>query len=186
MRAELLQRVREQIERVVQATPETQPKVLETEATNIAARVMESQAALDNAKKVSLTQLSLDESHSVLGSSTSSSGSKTDHPFPSLSPPRYMISSTEKLNRKPMSNGSPSSTSTEQPTGRLSQISQIFSRRKRHSGVQSETLFRQPSSQVASSVPGSPLSRPRTHLRPHSSILYHLSPILRMFMDFKG
>ncbi|KAF2274166.1 uncharacterized protein EI97DRAFT_381842 [Westerdykella ornata] len=51
MRTELLQRVREQIERVVQATPETRAKVLEAEATEIAKTVMEAKAKLEGVKK---------------------------------------------------------------------------------------------------------------------------------------
>lgn len=51
MKAELLQRIKEQIEKVILAPPEFRTGVLETEATGIATTVMESQAALDNAKK---------------------------------------------------------------------------------------------------------------------------------------
>ncbi|KAF2016551.1 hypothetical protein BU24DRAFT_204379 [Aaosphaeria arxii CBS 175.79] len=61
MKAELLQRVREQIERVVKAPAESQSKILDAEAMEIATTVMESQAALDNAKKVSVSQIQTPE-----------------------------------------------------------------------------------------------------------------------------
>lgn len=51
MKVELLQRIKEQVERVVSAPIETRPSILEAEATEIAKTVMQSQAALENAKK---------------------------------------------------------------------------------------------------------------------------------------
>jgi protein HOOK3 len=135
MRVELLQRVREQIERVVQATPETRPDVLETEATDIAKTVMESQAALDYAKKVSFPDSSPMEEYPAFESRVS----------------------TVRSRRKGSISALPSSNAGAEPTalGKLSKISHAFRRRKRASEAFSETLFSQPStSQAASSVLG--------------------------------
>jgi len=51
--AELLAQIREQIESVLQASPEEKPKSLEATATDITDRLQSGQAALDAAKKVS-------------------------------------------------------------------------------------------------------------------------------------
>jgi hypothetical protein len=51
--AEIERRIREQIERVLNAPPEARPKALDTESSDIAQRVIQSQAALDSVKKVS-------------------------------------------------------------------------------------------------------------------------------------
>lgn len=160
MRVELLQRVREQIERVVHATPETQPKVLESEATDIAKTVMESQAALDYAKKVSSPDYSQNDQYSTSQTPISPIRSKRDHVIPSsISLPMGTINgnASEPLlhnlaaRNASFSAMSISSAGTEPTTlGKLSQISQVFRRRKRVSGVLSETLFSQPSFQVAS------------------------------------
>lgn len=163
MRVELLQRVREQIERVVQATPETQPKVLDTEATDIAKTVMESQAALDYAKKVSYPDCSQPEEYSTPHSPIPTARSKRDQVISSSIPSRRIVNgnASESILQNPaarnasISGVSISSAGTEPTTlGKLSQISHVFRRRKRASGVLSETLFSQPStSQVASFVP---------------------------------
>jgi protein HOOK3 len=161
MRVELLQRVREQIERVVDATPETRPKVLDTEATEIAKTVMESQAALDYAKKVSYPNYSQNVEYTTPRSPISTVRSKKDQINSSM-PSKRKVNASETVLHNPtvrkgsISGVSISSAGTEPTTlGKLSQISQVFRRRKRNSGVLSETLFSQPStSQVASFVHG--------------------------------
>lgn len=60
-REETLRQIREQIQGVVQAPSEVQPKVLDSTSTEIAETVLSSEAALDKAKKVSIHQLSLDK-----------------------------------------------------------------------------------------------------------------------------
>jgi protein HOOK3 len=56
-RAETLRQIREQIQSVVTAPAELQPAVLDTTSTEIAETVLSSEAALDKAKKVSITQI---------------------------------------------------------------------------------------------------------------------------------
>ncbi|KAJ4402479.1 hypothetical protein N0V91_007193 [Didymella pomorum] len=55
-RAETLQQVRSQIQAVISAPAETQSNVLDTTSTEIAETVLSSEAALDKAKKVSISQ----------------------------------------------------------------------------------------------------------------------------------
>lgn len=57
-RAETIQQMRERIESVIKAPPETQPKVLDATSSEIAETVLSSEAALDKAKKVSNDQIS--------------------------------------------------------------------------------------------------------------------------------
>ncbi|KAF3050871.1 hypothetical protein E8E11_010333 [Didymella keratinophila] len=57
-RAEALQQVRSQIQSVISAPAETQSNVLDTTSTEIAETVLSSEAALDKAKKVSISQQS--------------------------------------------------------------------------------------------------------------------------------
>jgi protein HOOK3 len=161
MRVELLQRVREQIERVVQATPETRPDVLETEATDIAKTVMESQAALDYAKKVSFPDSSPMEEYPAFESRVSTVRSRKDQDVSSTLARESMQACgtfREKVQeRKGSISALPSSNAGAEPTalGKLSKISHAFRRRKRASEAFSETLFSQPStSQAASSVLG--------------------------------
>lgn len=54
---ETLRRIREQIQDVIKAPSEAQPKVLDATSSDIAETVLASQAALDSAKKVSAQQL---------------------------------------------------------------------------------------------------------------------------------
>ena len=63
-RAETLRYIREQIDAVIQAPAEVQPKVFETTSSEIAETVLSSEAALDKAKQVSTKQLSHEKSPS--------------------------------------------------------------------------------------------------------------------------
>jgi protein HOOK3 len=63
-RAETLRQIREQIESVIGASPETQPSVLDTTSSEIAETVLSSEAALEKAKKVSNNQIPHDKSPS--------------------------------------------------------------------------------------------------------------------------
>jgi protein HOOK3 len=63
-RAETIQQMRERIESVLKAPPETQPRVLDATSSEIAETVLSSEAALDKAKKVSYKQFSQTKSSS--------------------------------------------------------------------------------------------------------------------------
>lgn len=63
-RVETIQQMREMIESVVKAPPETQPRVLDATSSEIAETVLSSEAALDKAKKVSNKQISHTKSSS--------------------------------------------------------------------------------------------------------------------------
>lgn len=166
MKAELLKRIKEQIEKVISAPPDSQPGVLEIEATGIAKTVMESQAALDNAKKVSTSQIlsSMEPSRfstisvSTLtltpnadsrsstarvsgGSSYSPSKSLEGYSLDKFPHNRMGVSSPDALNL--------STLSTEPTTwGRMSNI---FGKRKtRATKMSAETLLGRSSSHVAS------------------------------------
>ncbi|KAF2741929.1 hypothetical protein M011DRAFT_300141 [Sporormia fimetaria CBS 119925] len=146
MRAELLQRVRGQIERVLHATPDTQPKVLDTEATEIAKTVMESQAALDYVKKVSIASPSKD---------AVSQGYTPHTPFSSpLRPSKVSVLASpvtpqEKpswtQSRRPSASGL-SITSTGTGHSAFEKLANVFRKRKREEWGRAETLFSQPNS----------------------------------------
>lgn len=161
MRAELLQRIREQIERVLQASSESRPQVLNDEAEDIAKTVMESQAALDATRKVSLAQICHSDGSSAFEPAVSEFRAKMSLSIASppsvrqLSPFPLQHDRARVARKQSLSEVSASNAGTRDTTlGRLSQISNIFSRRRRASGVVSETLFSQPTSTVASSGPG--------------------------------
>ncbi|KAJ5055874.1 hypothetical protein J3E74DRAFT_376074, partial [Bipolaris maydis] len=61
-RVETIQQMREMIESVVKAPPETQPRVLDATSSEIAETVLSSEAALDKAKKDLQDQLDMNES----------------------------------------------------------------------------------------------------------------------------
>ncbi|KAF5848004.1 hypothetical protein GGP41_009324 [Bipolaris sorokiniana] len=61
-RVETIQQMREMIESVVKAPPETQPRVLDATSSEIAETVLSSEAALDKAKKDLQEQLDMNES----------------------------------------------------------------------------------------------------------------------------
>jgi protein HOOK3 len=158
MRAELLNRIREQIERVIQEPSDTQPKVLESEANEIAKTVMESQAALDNVKKVSITQLqsqiSKNDRTFAFGSPIHTIGSQLGHPASNttLSPLKLGVSPKRRLKRNTsVSEMSAASAGPERAsTSTWGRVSTLFGRRTRRTNesVISETLFSRPCSGV--------------------------------------
>lgn len=62
-RVETLRQIREQIQTVLQAPAEVQPKVLDSTSVEIAETVLSSEAALDKARKVSSRQIPHDKPH---------------------------------------------------------------------------------------------------------------------------
>lgn len=180
MRRELLGRIRSQIERVVEAPRENQPEVLDTEAEDIAKTVMESQARLDYAKRVSETCFSSAEEDPFVVAVESfrermGGASKSPLKIPChskmSSPSKTMgsnVASTSSVSlfnlvspvcqvarSQSLSDVSRSSTGTGQTTlGRLSHLAQLFggSGRKRDGVVFSGPVWG--FSSVASSVPG--------------------------------
>jgi protein HOOK3 len=138
MRAELLQRVKGQIERVVQAPSETQPEVLDSEATEIAKIVMESQVALDDATKVSIPLLSCGDSGYSLdtfGSPREAKGSPLSAST-LLSPSKSFLISPKKACLAPLrdlSMSQMSTTSTGTYFGTWDRLSQMVGGRKKES-----------------------------------------------------
>ena len=63
-RAETLRYIREQIDSVIKAPAEVQPKVLDATSSEIAETLLSSEAALEKTKKVSINQISQDKSPS--------------------------------------------------------------------------------------------------------------------------
>lgn len=164
MKKELLNRVREQIERVVQAPSETRPQVLETEATDIARIVMESQAALDAAKKVSFAQFSRDKARSDVDSPPSTSSSTFGSSLP-FTPPRKRNADQaqvlELLNKPMLQRSNTEYNMLRGP--KLSQISQLFNW-KSDAGLLTETVFAHHASPVASPKPNFARRRSRAFM----------------------
>jgi protein HOOK3 len=126
-RAETLRQVREQIQSVIAAPAEVQPKVLDTTSSEIAETLLSSEAALDKAKKVSTTQISHVKSPSSafdVAISTMKSQRRLDPSFSAAtligpaSPPKGRAGKNKSL-----SDMSTSTTGTGQSTwGRVAQL----------------------------------------------------------------
>lgn len=166
-RAETLQRIREQIERVTKAPSENQSKVLDVTASEIAETVLQSEAALDNAKKVSLTQLPLKSqevsafdipvftarkpsSSSKPTSNETASGRAISNP--SLSP---TITMSEVLRPLKLRGGSEEELVKSDSKGQiaLGRVTHFF-RRQRYPTMFSEIMRSRPDSCLASPAPG--------------------------------
>lgn len=82
LREAMLQQIKEQIQGVIKAPSDTQPKVLDATSAEIADKVASSQAALDNVRRVSIRQLISDSNPSQPAAATGRKQSATDGPHP--------------------------------------------------------------------------------------------------------
>lgn len=154
MRAELLHRIREQIERVVQAPNESRNKILDTEAEDIAGRVVESRVKLEGIKKVSNVQISRGSVTPAFDASVSSLRARMRS---SLDTPVSPTKDHPQIDKMSFDVSMDSTGPGQTTLGRLSQVSRLFdggSRRKKHTSVLSDSLFRSAESCVASLNPG--------------------------------
>ena len=142
-RQETLQQVRNQIQSVVDAPTETQPNVLDTTSSEIAETVLSSEAALEKAKKVSISQ------HSYTTSSSSAfdvavSAMKTRQRLdPSYSAATLIASASPAKGHteqnKSLSEVSTSTTGMGQTT--WGRVTQLVSPKKRPVAVRASTEF---------------------------------------------
>jgi protein HOOK3 len=177
MKAELLAKIKEQIERVITAPADSRPRVLEAEATDIAKTVMESKAALDGVKKVSALYFARRDSCSEMDSSVPFRSTLSSMSLPVMSSSCHLPFTSEcKDTVQPARNQSmsktpiPSATRTESTAlGRLSQLLQIFSKQRAYN-ILSQPVISQPNESAVGSVPGDSM-RPHIRSFPHLHFL---------------
>ncbi|KAF1844684.1 uncharacterized protein K460DRAFT_96579 [Cucurbitaria berberidis CBS 394.84] len=138
-RAETIRQMREQIDAVIKAPPEAQPKVLDSTSSEIAEMVLSAEAALDKAKKVSIRQISHDKPPSSAFDAAVSS-MRTRHELdPSLST-STLISSPAKGRtgkKKSLSEISFSTAGTGQTT--LGRVAQLLSPKRTRQSMKRST-----------------------------------------------
>lgn len=142
-RAETLQQIRDQIQSVIGAPTETQPNVLDKTSSEIAETVLSSEAALDKAKKVSISQHSHTKSPSSAFDVAVSAMKTRQRLDPSYSA-ATLISPASPDKRHPEKNKSLSEVSTS--TAGMGQtkwgrVTQMISPRKRPAAVRASTEF---------------------------------------------
>jgi protein HOOK3 len=135
-RAETLRQIREQIQAVVGAPPEVQPKAVEVTSSEIAESVLSAEAALEKAKKVSNSQTSHNKSPSSAFDAAISSMKSSRRLNPSLSAATLIMPASPTRNyvgkNKSLSEMSSSTAGTGQTTwGRVAQL--LSPKRKKES-----------------------------------------------------
>jgi protein HOOK3 len=142
-RAETLQQIRNQIESIIIAPAETQPDVLEQTSVEIAQTILSSEAALDKAKKVSISQHSHTKSPSSAFDVAVSTMKTRQRLDPSFSTATLMSKTTSDKGHtgknKSLSEVSASTTGTGQTT--WSRVTQIVSPKKRPAAIRASTEF---------------------------------------------
>ncbi|KAF2264281.1 hypothetical protein CC78DRAFT_246215 [Lojkania enalia] len=155
-RVETLRRIREQIERVTKAPSDSRPKVLDVTASEIAETVLQSEAALDIAKKVSLTQLPSKTQNSAFDPSVLAARKRSGShgTFSNMSQsPTTSPSETLPLKTGERSEENGSNASTGRTT--LEKVAHMF-RRQRIPTAASENMSCRSDSYVASLAPDMP------------------------------
>jgi protein HOOK3 len=142
-RAETLQQIRNQIEFIIDAPAETQPDVLDKTSVDIAQTILSSEAALDKAKKVSISQDSHTKSPSSafdVAVSTMKTRQRLDPSFSTATLISKTTSDKGHLGKnKSLSEVSASTTGTGQTT--WSRVTQIVSTKKRPAAIRASTEF---------------------------------------------
>lgn len=142
-RAETLRQIRDQIQSVVKAPAEAQPKVLETTSLEIAETLLSSEAALDKAKKVSISQISHVKSLSSAFDAAVSTMRSRHQLDPSFSAATLISPASAERSRpgkKPLSEISISTAGTGQTTwGRMTQF--LSPKRRRGTVISTTELF---------------------------------------------
>jgi protein HOOK3 len=142
-RQETLQQVRDQIQLVINAPAEAQPNVLDTTSSEIAETVLSSEAALDKAKKVSISQHSHTKSPSSafdVAASTMKTRQRLDPLYSAatlISPASPEKGYSEK--NESLSEVSTSTTGTGQTT--WGRVTQLISPKRRPVAVRASTEF---------------------------------------------
>ncbi|KAF2711002.1 hypothetical protein K504DRAFT_500940 [Pleomassaria siparia CBS 279.74] len=156
-RAETLKRVREQVHRIATAPSEAQSRIADTTASEIAETVLASQTALDIAKKVSHQHAprNLTVSFDSLGSTLRPRSRLSASIYVPTMPSSVVFAASESSSYT-KGKSSPEAPASSRSTGRTGwgAVSKMFGKKKRDSGVVTETMFTQSTFCVASPALG--------------------------------